>query len=265
MGVGDSDSGAWTHVALPPAIRHAAALLDGVHAPLLVRGYLDLIGTAEPPRSTGLVQSLMLTRLVPAVYQRFWRPVLAQAIKGPFGPSVHGEYELARRYLELSEGAVAVDVACGPGNFTRSLARAVGTRGLVLGVDASPTMLERAVWETDAGNVAYLRADAAELPLRPGSVDAVGCFLALHLFADPFRAIERMTDALGPAGRIALFTTCGRGDEDVQWLLAELGRRGGVHMFGRDELTDWLEKLGYQDIRREVHGFIQFIGARRPA
>jgi SAM-dependent methyltransferase len=251
-------------VELPPAIRHAAALLDGVHAPLLVRGYLDLIGTAEPPRSTGVVQSLMLTRVVPTVYERFWRPVFGQLIKGPLGPTDAGERELAGQFLELAGGQVVVDVACGPGNFTRALANAVGTRGLVLGVDASPTMLERAVWDTDAGNVAYLRADATELPLRPGSVDAIGCFLALHLFADPFRAIERMAEALAPGGRIALFTTCGRGDEDLRWLLGEASRRSGVYLFSRDELTDWLEKLGFVDVRQEVHGFMQFVGARRP-
>ena len=261
---GATDWSPWPHVELPPAIRHAAALLDGVHAPLLVRGYLDLIGTAEPPRMRGPIQSLMLTRLVPAVYQQLWRPVLGQLVKGPLGPTDAGERELAAEYLELSEGDVVVDVACGPGNYTRALAPAVGARGLAVGVDASATMLDRAVWDTDAGNIAYLRADAADLPLRPGSVDAVGCFLALHLFADPFRAVDKMTDALAPGGRIALHTTCARGDDQLQWALTELSKHGGVHLFGPHELTDWLEKLGYVEIRQRVHGLMQFVGARRP-
>jgi SAM-dependent methyltransferase len=266
---GATDWSPWPHIELPPAIRHAAALLEGVHAPLLVRGYLDLIG-AEPPRLRGPIQSLMLTRLVPAVYQQFWRPVLGQLIKGPFGPTDAGERELARGYLELSQGDVMVDVACGPGNYTRALAPAVGARGLALGVDSSATMLERAVQDSavqdgDAGNIAYLRADATELPLRRGSVDAVGCFLALHLFADPFRAVDRMTSALVPGGRIALHTTCARGADQVRWALTELSRHGGVHVFGPRELTGWLAQLGYVDIRQRVHGLMQFVGARRPS
>jgi ubiquinone/menaquinone biosynthesis C-methylase UbiE len=263
MGVG-SESGHWVHVELPPAVRHAAALLDGVHAPMLVRGYLDVLGTAEPPKSPNLIQSLMLTRTISGVYERLWRPVFGQLLKGPFGPSEAGERELAAEYLELTGGEVVVDVACGPGNFTRTLATAVGDRGLAIGVDVSPSMLERAVWDTDEVNAAFLRADATELPLRPGTVDAVGCFLALHLMTDPFRAIERMTEALAPGGRIALFTTCARGDEDLRWVLAETRRRNGMHLFTREELTDWLEKLGYLDVRQEVHGFMQFIRARRP-
>ncbi|HWC83524.1 MAG TPA: methyltransferase domain-containing protein [Pseudonocardiaceae bacterium] len=264
MGGGSTDWSPWPHVELPPAIRHAAALLDGVHAPLLVRGYLDLLGTAEPARPRGPIQSLMLTRLVPAVYQRLWRPVLGQLVKGPLGPSDSAERELARELLDLTAGEVLVDVACGPGNFTRALAPSVGARGLALGVDASPTMLERAVADTDAGNIAYLRADAGDLPLRPGSVDAIGCFLALHLFDDPFRAVDRMTDALAPGGRIALHTTCARGEQELQWIMTELSRYGGVQLFGREELTDWLEKLGFIEIRQEVHGLMQFVGARRP-
>jgi SAM-dependent methyltransferase len=261
---GGTDRRAQPHVELPPAIRHAAALLDGVHAPLLVRGYLDLIGTAEPARPRGPIQALMLTRLVPAVYEQLWRPVLVQLVKGPFGPSDAGERELAARHLRLSDGDVMVDVACGPGTFTRSFAAAVGSRGLALGVDSSRSMVERAVRDTDAGNVAYLRADAADLPLRSGSVDAIGCFVALHLFADPFRALERMTDALAPGGRIALHTTCARGDAELRWALTEVSRRGGVHLFGPTELTGWLEKLGYVDVHQEVHGLMQFVGARRP-
>ncbi len=266
-GGGAADWGPLGHIDLPPAIRHAAALLDGVHAPTLVRGYLDVLGTAEPPRSTSLIQQLMLTRLVPSVYERVWRPLFGQLLKGVFGPSETGEKALAEQFLELHGGEVVVDVACGPGNFTRSLAEAVGPRGLVVGVDVSPTMLERAVWDTDAGNVAYLRADATELPLRPGSVDAIGSFLALHLFPDPFRAIDRMTEALAPGGRIALFTTCERLDDHLHWLISETFKRGEshvAHVFGREELTDWLEKLGYQHIHQEVHGFMQFLAARRP-
>ena len=37
--------------------------------------------------------------------------------------------------------------------------------------------------------------------------DAARCFAAFHLFADPMRALDRMTAVLTPGGRIALFTT----------------------------------------------------------
>ena len=47
-------------------------------------GYLDLLGGEL--ESTGAAQDLMTTRLVPAIYERYWRPALARAVKGVTGP-----------------------------------------------------------------------------------------------------------------------------------------------------------------------------------
>lgn len=252
------------NVVLPPAVRHAAALLDAVREPTLVRGYLDVLADVAPP-PTGLAQTLMLGEFVPGIYERYWRPVLGQVVKGPFGPSVAGELRMVREHLAPLPGDVVVDVACGPGNVTRSLAAAVGPRGLVIGVDTSAAMLRRAVADTDAPTVAYLRADAADLPLRAGSVDAVGCVFALHLFADPGRAVRRMVRALAPGGRIALSASCGRGLPPLRRTLAVVSRRaGGIHLFDRATLTGWLAALGMTDIHQRIYGFTQFVSARKP-
>lgn len=252
------------HVELPNAIWHAAALVETAHPPILVRGYLDLLGEQQPV-TTGVVGALMRTKLVPSIYERWWRPVLAQAAKGPFGPSTAGELRIARDYLELESGDVVLDVACGPGNFTRALAESVGDRGLAVGVDASPTMLDRAVADTHRDNIAYVHADATELPLRTGAFDAVGCFLGLHLFDDPVLAVERMSAILAPGGRLALFTSCTRAAPLTRAVTAPLSHLTGTHLFTRRELTHLLASLGFTDIRQQVHGLLQFIGARKPA
>jgi hypothetical protein len=106
------------------------------------RGYLDLL--PEDLESTGATQDLMTTSLVPAIYERYWRPALARVAKGLTGPGMAEEIRIARLLLGLGPGDVVLDVACGPGNFSREFARAVGDEGLVVGVDASRTMLERA-------------------------------------------------------------------------------------------------------------------------
>src|SRR5436190_756248 len=61
------------------------------------RGYLDLIG--GDVRSTGPAQSLMLTRAVPAIYERWWRPALGQLAKGALGPGTAEEVRIARLLL----------------------------------------------------------------------------------------------------------------------------------------------------------------------
>ena len=46
--------------------------------------------------------------------------------------------------------------------------------------------------------VAYVRGDAQDLPFRDQSFDAVCCFAALHLFADPMKALDSITRVLTP-------------------------------------------------------------------
>ena len=201
---------------LPPAVVRALPLLEpGLRdaEPKLRDGYLDLVGDGSP-RSTGPAQDLMLTGIVPAIYERWWRPVLGRAAKGIFGPGMAEERRIARLLLGLSPGDGVLDVACGPGNFSREFARAVGSTGLAVGIDASPTMLARAVRDTGSVDVAYVRGDAVALPFRDDSFDAVCCFAALHLFAEPFTALDHMTRVLtsrpGRPGRGA------RRDADVR-------------------------------------------------
>ncbi len=110
-------------------------------------GYLDLLGE-DAPDSTGVTQDLMLTRVVPVVYERWWRPTLAWAAKGLTGPGMAEEVRIARLFLGLSHGDKVLDVACGPANFSRAFAHAAGDDGLVVGIDASHTMLARGAEDT---------------------------------------------------------------------------------------------------------------------
>ena len=74
-------------------------------------------------------------------------------------------------------------------------------------------MLSRGVADLerdDARNLALIRGDATDLPFDDGSFDAVCCFAALHLFADPFAALDDMRRVLGDGGRIAIMTSVRR-------------------------------------------------------
>jgi len=255
-------------VSLGPALERALPLLmpeareTARPAPA---GYLDLLGPA-PPESTGLGQDLMLGRVLPMVYERWWRPAMGRVVKGVFGPGMADEHRIARLLLGLSPGDGVLDVACGTGNFTRDFARAVGRAGLAVGIDVSVTMLTRAVRDTEDAELsdiaAFVRGDASKLPFRDASFDAVCCFAALNLFADPMGALDSMTAVLTPGGRIALFTSAtGRTVALRSWQGA-VGRLSGMRMFERDELVSALEQRGFVEIRQRITGFTQFVGGR---
>jgi SAM-dependent methyltransferase len=229
-------------------------------------GYFDLLG-GEAPRSTGAFQDLMLTGFVPRIYERWWRPALGRAVKGMFGPGMGDERRIARLLLGLSTGDGVLDVACGTGNFSRDFARSVGPDGLVVGIDVSVTMLERAVTDTEAAaldNVAYVRGSAQDLPFVDKSFDAVCCFAALHLFEQPMRALDRMTAVLTPGGRLALFTSVRGRSAPLRTAESLVAARSGARLFEQREIVNALKERGFTDVRQRVAGITQFVGGRLP-
>jgi ubiquinone/menaquinone biosynthesis C-methylase UbiE len=254
----------------PLGLRRARELLKPDAASIADRpgaaenGYLDLL--PEDLESTGATQDLMTTRLVPAIYERYWRPALARVAKGITGPGMAEEVRIARLLLGLGPGDVVLDVACGPGNFSREFAKAVGDDGLVVGIDASRTMLARGAADLrSAGlaNLALVRGDAAVLPFRDASFDGVCCFAALHLFADPFAGLDEMRRVLRPGGRIALMTSVRR-KVTLPPLKPVVERASGMRMFESDEIVRALQDRGFGNVRQRLAGVVQFVGGRLP-
>jgi SAM-dependent methyltransferase len=253
----------------PPAsaLERALPLLDDGARPqrfAVPHGYLDLLGR-DGPASTGTAFDLMNTGIVPLIYERYWRPGLGRIAKGMLGPSMRDEHRIARLLLALTPGDGVLDVACGPGNFTRDFARVVGEDGLAVGIDASTTMLDRAVRDTPSSEfpaAAYVRGNAVELPFRDAGFDAVCCFAALHFFDDPFAALDHMTRVLTPGGRIAILTSCRLRTAPLRTVDGLLGARSGQRMFERHEITGALEQRGFKDVRQRIGGVAQFVGGR---
>ncbi|SEF37363.1 Ubiquinone/menaquinone biosynthesis C-methylase UbiE [Amycolatopsis pretoriensis] len=226
-------------------------------------GYLDLLGTAaQAGPATGLTQRLMRTTLLPQVYERLWRPALGRALKGPLGPSMAGEVRLATKLLALRPGDTALDVACGTGRFTRAFGAAVGPAGLAVGLDGARSMLGKAAAQTNPDSVAYLRADAVHLPLKESTVDAVCCFAALHMFAEPETALDSFARVLKPGGRIVLLTSARRGWQPARVAESVGGILSGQRMFDRGEIAASLRARGFAEITERYAGVTQIVAGR---
>lgn len=241
-----------------PGGRRTRALLN--RPATVVDGYLDVMGDAEVRQTTG--QRVMGSSALPMIYERLWRPVLF------FGFTARNSAQENRRKLQLLElraGDTVLDVACGPGNTTRTLVAAVGADGLAVGVDSSATMLAKAVRDTPPGSpVGYVRADAVDLPFDDGTVDAVSCYGALYLMDDPFGALREMIRVLTPGGRIAVLTTCARGPAPVRRASVVASRFAPVRLFDVDEVVGVMRAAGLVDVIRDVSAASQTVSGRRP-
>jgi SAM-dependent methyltransferase len=228
----------------------------------VAHGYLDLLGGRDPT-GTHPAQRLMVSRALPLIYQRFWRPLGGRLLMGLTGPGTEEEHRMALSMLSIEPGDRVLDVACGPGNFTRDFGRAA-SEGLVVGIDASGPMLDVAVRDTTSDNVAYIRGDACALPFRDASFDAVCCFAALYLIEEPMQALAEIVRVLAPGGRVALLASCNRGPLPARTTNAMVRGVTGVRIFGRDELKQALIDDGLVDVDQRVAGLAQFLSGRRP-
>lgn len=168
------------------------------------------------------------------------------------GISFEGERRLVERALAPGEDAVVLDVGCGPGIHTRPLAR-LARRGLVVGADLSRPMLRAAATharEAALPNLAFVRADAQQLPIATGRVSAVCCCGALHLFPNPDAALAEAHRVLRPGGRLAIAAFRRRPDALSDRVTAWRRARTGMDAFLPEDLESRLRNLGFEEVRR---------------
>ncbi len=118
------------------------------------------------------------------------------------------EREQMIRDLSLEPGSLIVDAGCGPGLWTPLLARAIGPKGHILGVDISPEALVTAQrrnkgrWYSRL--VEYKQGLMEHLPLPVGSADVIFSANVSQYLPDPIATFAAMGRYLVPGGRIVL-------------------------------------------------------------
>jgi ubiquinone/menaquinone biosynthesis C-methylase UbiE len=104
--------------------------------------------------------------------------------------------------LRVRPGERVLDLGCGPGTLTGTLARAAGPAGLVLGVDLAAGMLALAAASAPPP-VRLARMDVERLGLAAGTFDAVACGHTLQLCPDVEGVLREARRVLRPGGRLA--------------------------------------------------------------
>lgn len=131
----------------------------------------------------------------------------------------HAHGEAALDAAGIGAGQSVLDVGCGCGTTTLSIATRVGAAGLAVGVDISGPMVDvarkRAV-AAGVDNVRFEVGDAQIVPLAQNRYDAVVSRLGIMFFDDPIATFTRLRRALRGGGRFA--AVCWRKTTENPWI-----------------------------------------------
>ncbi|MFZ5861565.1 MAG: class I SAM-dependent methyltransferase [Nitrospirota bacterium] len=109
--------------------------------------------------------------------------------------------------LEMEAGLRVLDVACGTGEPSLSIARRFGPSVTVTGVDNAEAMIARARAKAASEalpSATYRVMPAERLDVPDAAFDRVVCRFGLMLFDDPVAGAREMWRALAPGGRVAI-------------------------------------------------------------
>lgn len=189
---------------------------------------------------------------------------------GGLGP--HGDVAMERH--PPREGARVLDVGCGFGDSTATLARRVGPEGHALGVDAAPRFIAAAREEASAPNVSFEVRDVQEDDLG-GPFDYVFSRFGVMFFANPVAALRNIRGAMKPGGTLCFVVWRKREDNAFLNVAEKIVERivghhkkeeavtcgpGPFSMSGADLVSDQMTKAGFSRISFERNDMPIVIG-----
>jgi len=114
--------------------------------------------------------------------------------------------ELYTSFLNIKPGQKIVDVGCGPGDFTRQLARLSKQKATILGIDSNEKSIRAATTDTKKARlsqcVSYELGDVYKIPLEDGYADLTCCRTLLMHLTEPLKAVKEMARVTRTGGSV---------------------------------------------------------------
>lgn len=225
-------------------------------------GILHLLDA--PPSLTKAQQSLN-SPIMAWFYDRF-RDVLTKRVGVP---TFREEVRMTQSGLEITQGDVVLDLACGHGNFTVEWSKLAGPDGLVIGLDISETMLRRAVARVNkAGlqNVLLVRGDALTLPFATASLQKLNCSGGFHQMPNLSRVIAELSRVAVPGAHFttATFARIPNDPFETRKRKIEARYNNTLRFIPLDELQCMLETASFTNCTHQIPGgWFGYLSARR--
>jgi ubiquinone/menaquinone biosynthesis C-methylase UbiE len=164
--------------------------------------------------------------------------------------------------IGVRAGMTVVDLGCGQGGFTVSVAKTVGEQGKVLAVDVSDKYVtgeftDRLEKHGVRNVVTFVQADAADLKgvLPDGVADVVASYRLLEELKQPedmSKIVKEMTRIVKEDGKVCIIELCTKPRNEAEEAYVRLHRESGDSLFEPDEIIKAMNAAKLADIRAET-------------
>lgn len=159
----------------------------------------------------------------------------------------------------LKPGLTVLDVGCGTGAITRSIAEKIGPSGRVLGIDPNENLIEQARQNADGvPGLDFQQGDVYAWTMTD-RFDLVTCARTLQWLTQPETALRRMNEWVKPGGYLSILDY---NHEKIAWTpeppaamrlfydaFLQWRQDAGFDNAIADHLPELLERIGFADIR----------------
>lgn len=161
--------------------------------------------------------------------------------------------------LNIAPGSTVLDVGAGTGVLIPILSR---KSGRLVALDFAEGMLRRARAKGFNGNIEYLIADVARIPVCDNTFDVTVCYSCFPHFHDKLKALAEIKRVTRKDGRLFICHTSSR--HEINAIHCQVPALADDLIPERDEMQRLLTTAGFVDICIEEGSESYFVSARKP-
>jgi len=170
--------------------------------------------------------------------------------------------ELMAQRLNIRPGATVLDVGTGTGVFIPFILSKIGGSRQIIALDIAEEMLRKARAKGFDGEVAYLNADVANLPLSDETFDAVVCYSSFPHFQNKAKALSEINRVIKSGGNLFICHTSSRAS--INQVHNGIPEVANDVIPDEDKMQMMLVNAGFTDIKIEDSRENYLCRARKP-